>query len=116
MTRKVALFSFNGDPMCFIHVLLNTLDMNRRGYDVRLVIEGSATNLISSLNSNDHPLNKLYQEVKEKELVHCVCKACANKMGTLNSAEDQGLPVCGPMNGHPSMGIYMDDGYEVLIF
>lgn len=116
MTRKVALFAFNGDPMCFIHVLLNTLDMNKRGYDVKLVIEGSATKLISSLDEGDHPLNKLYQEVKEEELISCVCKACANKMGTLNSAETQGLLVCGPMNGHPPMGDFIDDGYEVLIF
>ena len=25
--KKFALFVFNGDPMCFIHVLLNVLDM-----------------------------------------------------------------------------------------
>jgi hypothetical protein len=25
--NKFALFVFNGDPMCFIHVLLNALDM-----------------------------------------------------------------------------------------
>lgn len=116
MPRKVVIFAFNGDPMCFIHVLLNTLDMKRRGYDVKLVIEGSGVKLISPLDAEDHPLNKLYREVKDAGLVECVCKACANKMGTLGSAEEQGLPVCGTMSGHPSMGDYMDDGYEVLIF
>jgi len=25
--QKFALFVFNGDPICFIHVLLNALDM-----------------------------------------------------------------------------------------
>lgn len=25
--KKVALFAFNGDSMCFIHVLLNALDL-----------------------------------------------------------------------------------------
>ena len=116
MTRKIALFAFNGDPMCFIHVLLNTLDMHRRGYDVRLVIEGSATKLVSPMNDTEHPLNKMYTETKEKGLVHCVCKACANKMGTLDSAMEQGLPVCGDLNGHPSMAGYMEQGYEVLVF
>ncbi|MGA1819978.1 MAG: cytoplasmic protein [Thermoplasmatota archaeon] len=116
MTRKVALFAFNGDPMCFIHVLLNTLDMHERGYDVRLVIEGAATKLVPSINTTEHPLNKLYMETKEKGLVHCVCRACANKMETLESAVEQGLPVCGDLKGHPSMAGYIEQGYEVLIF
>jgi hypothetical protein len=81
-----------------------------------LIIEGSAAKLISLMNENDHPLNKLYQEVKEKDLIYCVCKACANQMGTFDSAEVQGLPLCGPMSGHPAIAEYMNDGYEVLIF
>ena len=31
--KKIALFVFNGDPMCFIHVLLNALDMKQKEYD-----------------------------------------------------------------------------------
>jgi len=37
---KVALFAFNGDPMCFAHVLINALDLREKNYDVRLIIEG----------------------------------------------------------------------------
>ena len=48
--KKFALFVFNGDPMCFIHVLLNALDMNGKGYEIKSVIEGAATNLISELD------------------------------------------------------------------
>ncbi|MGA1872078.1 MAG: cytoplasmic protein [Thermoplasmatota archaeon] len=116
MKRKVALFAFNGDPMCFIHVLLNTLDMHGRGYDVKLIIEGSATKLIVPLDGSGHPLHALYSETKEKGLVDCVCTACANKMGTLLSAKEQGLSLCGAMKGHPSISEYMELGYEVLIF
>ncbi len=114
--KKIALFAFNGDPMCFVHVLLNTIDMKDRGYEVALVIEGSATRLIPEIAKAGHPLNGLYIKVKELGLIHCVCKACANKMETLDDVKDEGLPVCGPMNGHPSMASYMEEGYEVLIF
>ena len=31
--RKFALFVYNGDPMCFIHVLLNGLDLKAKGMD-----------------------------------------------------------------------------------
>ena len=116
MTRKVALFAFNGDPNCIVHVLLNSLDMKENGYEVRLVIEGGATYQLESLNDDSHPLNGLYQKVKKAGLIECVCKACANKMGTLESVIEQDLPVCGEMMGHPSISRYMEDGYEVLIF
>ena len=38
--KKVAMFVFNGSPMCFVHVLLNALDMHARGDDVHIVMEG----------------------------------------------------------------------------
>jgi len=31
---KVALFAFRKEPMCFIHVLLNALQLNNFGYEV----------------------------------------------------------------------------------
>ena len=33
---KVALFVFNGDPMCFFHVLLNALDLKEKGVEARI--------------------------------------------------------------------------------
>ena len=35
--------------MCFIHVLLNALDMGHKGYDAKIIIEGAATKLIPEL-------------------------------------------------------------------
>ena len=116
MSRKIALFAFNGDPNCIVHVLLNALEMKEKGYDVKLIIEGSATKLLGQLNENDHPLHGLYEKVKQKGLIDCVCKACANKMGTLDIAKQQDLPVCGEMMGHPEISRYMEDGFEVLTF
>lgn len=116
MNRKIAMFAFNGDPMCFIHVLLNTLDMNEKGFDVALVIEGSATKLVPEISRDGHPLNKLYTKVKEAGLIHCVCRACANKMEVLERVENEKLPVCGPMSGHPSMADYINEGYDVISF
>ena len=34
--RKFVLFAFNGELMCFIHVLLNALDMQEKGFDVKI--------------------------------------------------------------------------------
>ncbi len=33
--------------MCFIHVLLNGLSFKEKGYNVKVIIEGEATKIIS---------------------------------------------------------------------
>lgn len=114
--RKVALFAFNGDFMCFIHVLLNALDMKARGDDVKIVIEGSATKLIPELAKPGNPMASLYTQAKEQGLIDGICKACSSKMGTLEAAKKEGLKVLDEMSGHPSMARYQEQGFEVITF
>jgi len=114
--KKFALFVFNGDPMCFIHVLLNALDMKEKGHDGKIVIEGSATKLLPELAKPDNPLHKLWEKVKEAGLVDGVCKACSNKLGTLDAAKEQGLTLLDEMVGHPSIARYRDEGFEIISF
>jgi len=116
MKEKVVLVAFNGEPMCFAHVLLNAVDMQERGFDVKVVIEGTATRMVSVLSDPGKPFAALYEKVKENRLIDCVCQACAAKMDALVAAKAQGLPVCGEMNGHPSLARYIDDGYRVITF
>jgi len=113
---KIAIFVFNGDPMCFIHVLLNALDMNEKGYDVKTVIEGAAVKLIPEVAKSDNPLHKLWEKVKSACLIEGVCRACSYKLGTLKDAEAQGLALLDDMSGHPSMHGYRDKGYEIITF
>ena len=114
--KKFALFVFNGDPMCFIHVLLNALDMKDRGHEAKIVIEGAATNLIADLAEERHPLYKLWEQAKEKGLVEGTCKACTNKMGTIESSKRQNIPLLDDMSGHPGMAHYYNKGYEIITF
>ncbi|MCD6585610.1 MAG: DsrE family protein [Desulfobacteraceae bacterium] len=113
---KFALFVFNGDPMCFIHVLLNALEMKAKGHAPSVIIEGAAVKLIPDLVKEDHPLNKLWGKVKNAGLVGGVCRACSNKLGTLQAAKDQELTLLDDMSGHPSMVEYRDQGYEIITF
>lgn len=114
---KAALFAFNGDPMCFMHVLLNALDLHERGHEVQIVIEGTATKLIQSFeNDESQPFATLYLKAREAGLIGCVCKACATKMGAKQSALDQGLALCDEMAGHPSIGRFEQQGFRVYTF
>jgi hypothetical protein len=114
--QKYALFVFNGDPMCFIHVLLNALDMKSRGEEALIVIEGAATKLVPELAKDDFPLHVLWNKVKLAGLVAGVCKACAGKMETLDAVKAQGLTLLDEMNGHPSMARFRSDDFEIITF
>ena len=114
--KKIALFVFNGEPVCFVHVLLNALDMNEKGDDVKVIIEGAAVKLIKDLSEGKMSYAPLYEKVKAAGLIDCVCQACSKTMGSTDAVTAQNLPLCGEMTGHPAMARYMEAGYTVLIF
>jgi hypothetical protein len=102
--------------MCFIHVLLNALDMKAKGCAPKVIIEGAAVKLIPELVKSDNPLNGLWQKNLAAGLIEGVCKACSTKLGTLEAAKEQGLTLLGEMSGHPSMAGYCDQGFEIITF
>ena len=114
--KKFALFVFTGDPMCFIHVLLNAIDMNTKGHEAKIIIEGAAVKLIPEMVKPGNPLKGLWNKNLEAGLVEGVCKACSNKLGTLDAAIEQDLTLLDDMSGHPSMARYRDKGYEIITF
>ena len=114
--NKFALFVFNGDPMCFIHVLLNALDMKLKGHETKIIIEGAAVKLIPELAKPGMPLHGLWKKNLEARLIEGVCKACSNKPGTLEAAKEQGLTILDDMSGHPSIALYRAEGYEIITF
>ena len=112
--RKVAIFAFKGNPICFIHVLLNALDLHEKGADVKIILEGEATGLVVDLKKPENPLHKLYSKVKDLALIHAVCRACAVKMGSLQAVEEEGLSLADDMSGHAGMAPYLDQDYEII--
>ncbi len=112
--RKIAIFAFKGNPICFIHVLLNGIDLQEKGADVKIILEGEATGLVAELRKPENPLNKLYCKAKELDLIHAVCKACAVKMGSLQAVEEEGLTVVNDMSGHAGMAPYIEQSYEII--
>ena len=112
--NKTAFFAFKGDPICFVHVLLNAIDLHERGGLVKIILEGEATKLIVNLRKPEHPLHALYEKVKKLELIDGVCRACAVKMNALEDAEAEGLKIVDDMAGHASMAPYIQDGYAIV--
>ena len=111
---KTVIFAFQGEPVCFAHAMLNILDMADNGIECLLIIEGSATALITPLNEESHPQHKMYREILSRGLLKGVCRACCHKMGTLDAAGEQGLTLLDDMSGHPSMAPYLKEGYRII--
>jgi hypothetical protein len=114
--EKIVLFAFRGDPMCFIHVLLNALDLHERGREGLIVIEGETVKLVPKMSNPSHFLATHYHKVKSLGLITAVCKACSTKLGVSDAVEREGLPLTGDMSGHPSMGAFLEKGYRIITF
>jgi len=113
---KYVLFAFNGDPICFVHVILNAFDMREKGHEVKVVLEGSAVTIPRAMTEPGAAFAPLWENLKSSGMIDVVCKACSAKLGVTKEAEVQGLPLGGDMKGHPSMSAYTDQGYTVITF
>jgi len=114
--KKTVVFAFSGDPACFAHAMLNAMEMKDRGYDIKVVVEGDATKLLSLLRNETKPFADVYRRFRERSLIDSVCRACATKNGVVPVIIEQGLKFGDDMAGHPSMAAYMEQGYEVVTF
>lgn len=114
--KKFAIFAFNGESMCFMHVLLNALDLHEKGNEVKVIIEGAACRLIPDLVRESSPLFRLFEKGRSLNLIEGVCRACSNKMGSLDAAKEHGFRLLDEMSGHPAMAAYLGDGFEVISF
>lgn len=90
--------------------------MKDKGYEVKIVIEGSATKLVPELAGGETPMSPLYKKAKDLGLIDGVCKACSNKMGVLEEIKTEGLRLLDEMSGHPSIARYREEGFDVITF
>ncbi|MGB3975743.1 MAG: cytoplasmic protein [bacterium] len=114
--EKVVLFAFRGDAMCFVHVLLNAIDLHERGGEGLIVMEGEAVKLIPEMSQPGHFLSQFYQKAKDLNLIVGACRACSIKLKVANEIKAAGIPLIGEMSGHPSIGEYIEQGYRVITF
>ncbi len=109
--KKVAIFAFRGDPLCFMHVMLNALDLHERDFEVKVILEGESVKLIQVMREAQ---NALFARMEAKGLIDCVCKACSAKMGVLEYNQTSGIRLADEMNGHPAMSSYLEQGFQII--
>ena len=114
--KKTIFFAFRGDAMCFVHVLLNALNMAEKGMEGKIVIEGDAVKLIPEMAKSGHFLNQLYNKVRDENLIIGACRACSTKLGVAAAIEEEGIELIGNMSGHPAVSDYIEQDWTVLTF
>ncbi len=114
--EKIALFAFKGEVSCFVHVMLNAIDMREKGFEVQVILEGESSKALAELSKENHPLHKLFEQTKSLGLFAGACKACAHILGTLDTVAMEGLPLLADMHGHAGMAAYILKGYRIITF
>lgn len=111
---KVVFFVFRPDPTCFLHALLNALDLEEKGMWGEIVFEGESCKLIPLMSQPDHDLHALYTQAKNKGIFFGACQTCASKMKIAGQLETEFIPLIGDMSGHPSMSEFIKQGYTII--
>ncbi len=111
--EKFVIYAMRGDEMCFVHVLLNALDLNERGDEVKIVFEGASVTLVPVFEEKQQPL---YLRAKELGLIAGVCKACSATLGVLEDVQKTDLTLLDDMKGHAGLRPFVDKGYSVITF
>lgn len=114
--QKTVFFAFRDNPLCFIHVLLNALDMAARGQEGKIVLEGEAVTLVPVMAEPGHFLHGLYGKAKAQGLIIGACKACSAKLHMSEAVTKENIPLIGEMAGHPAMADFIAQGYTILTF
>jgi len=109
--EKILLYGMTGEKMCFLHVLMNAIDLANAGREVRIVFEGASVKLVSTLEDENNPL---YRKAKELGLIAGICLACSRMMGVYEKNLASDLPFLEDMNGHAGMKPFLDRGYQVI--
>ncbi|MGI6545897.1 MAG: hypothetical protein ACOX2M_05605 [Fastidiosipilaceae bacterium] len=109
--KKVLFYAMTGEKMCFMHVLMNAIQLHNAGHSVSVIFEGASVKLPSVLEREE---NKLYLQAKEAGIIKGICFACSQVMEVLEANEATGLPMLKDMNGHAGMLDEINAGYEII--
>lgn len=109
--KKILFYAMTGEQMCFLHVLMNALDLTASGYEVKIIFEGASVKLVSMLEEEANPL---YLKAKEQSLIAGICLACSKVMGVYERNLETGLPMLDDMMGHAGLKAYLAEGYEII--
>lgn len=111
--KKVLIYAMEGQKMCFMHALMNAVQLKEAGCEVKIILEGQSLTLVKTLEEEKNPM---YLKMKEEKVIAGACLACSKALGVYEEIEKSGLEFLNDMNGHAGVKKYVEDDYQVLVF
>jgi hypothetical protein len=109
--KKILFYGMTGEKMCFQHILLNSLDLNENGTEVKIIFEGASVKLVEVFEKENNPL---YNRAKKAGLIAGVCLACSKVLNVYEQNLETGIPMLDDMSGHAGIKGYIENGYDVV--
>ena len=118
MKRKLLFVVFTNDACRRNHAFMYAIDLARRGYTVRLILEGDAT---QSLREREGRFGELFDQARALGLIAGACKTASSgcqmpERNVTQIAAEIGLSLIDTLDGHAGIEPYVSDGYEIVTF
>ena len=104
--KKVALLAYNGELTCFAHVMLYALDFEKKGYEVKVVIEGAATSLITELAKPDTPFAKLIASFGKNNCLPVFARPVPRRWEVWQKRKNRGWPLLVTCRDIPPLKVF----------
>ncbi len=122
MKRKLLFLLFTGEQCRINHAFMYAIDLHKKGYDVKIIIEGSATQCLGRL-AEGGKFPELFREAHDLGLIAGACKTASGGCSTSDKnrnvadiAAERRVKMLSDMNGHAGIESFVKEGYEALVF
>jgi hypothetical protein len=103
-----------GDLGRVVNALNATKEFTDAGDQVALIFDGAGTKWVPELSRPEHKYGDLFDSVRGS--VEGACAYCAKAFGVARDVEDNGIPLVGNYDQHPSLRGHATNGYEVITY
>jgi hypothetical protein len=114
MSRKLLFLVFSDEACRQNHALMYAQDLQAKGHEVRVIIEGPATAMFREPSA-------LLVRAKEAGLIAGACRrasgGCAGgERNVAGQVRDFGVELLDEMQGHAAIGAFVEQGFELVVF
>ncbi len=99
-----------------LHALLYAKELKDAGYPVALMFDGAGTGWAAKMRDPGSKLHKRYQELMKLGVVEEICDFCAGAFKVKKKLKEMSTETLNAdFQGHPSIGKWVSQGYQVIV-
>jgi hypothetical protein len=116
MARKVAIFvhADKGQLARIVHGFWYAEQLKARNYDVEVIFDGAGTQGLASLLEPGHKYGGLVTKALQSGVLKGACPYCARAFQVTEALSQAKIPLIDDHSGHPDLGRYVEEGYEII--